>query len=106
MIWTPISCSITHIVETDIGQPWERGSSDFWSNGLRFDNKATRDERKKINKLAAISEIWNMLLENCKQSYEPGSNFAIDEQLVGFRGHCPFRMYSTSHQSQTYMTLK
>lgn len=68
----------------------------FLINCLRFDDKATRDERKKTDKLAPIRHIWQILLENCRSLYKPGSYLAIDEQLVGFRGRCPFRMYMPS----------
>lgn len=60
---------------------------------LRFDNKQTREERKKETKLAPISEIWDIFVQNCISSYRSSSYVTIDEQLIGFRGKCPFRMY-------------
>lgn len=68
----------------------------FLINCLRFDDKATRDVRKQTDKLAPIRHIWQILLENCRTLYKPGTYLAIDEQLVGFRGRCPFRMYIPS----------
>lgn len=56
----------------------------------------TRCERKKTNKLAAFAEIQNIFVKNCKRAYNPNSELCIDEQLVGFRGKCPFRMYIKS----------
>lgn len=32
-------------------------------------------------------------MENCQNFYKSGLYVTIDEQLVGFRGHCPFKMY-------------
>lgn len=68
----------------------------FLINCLRFDDKATRDVRKQTDKLAPIRHIWQIFLENCRTLYKPGTYLAIDEQLVGFRGRCPFRMYIPS----------
>ena len=35
-------------------------------------------------------------MEACKSYYEPGATLTVDEQLLGFRGQCPFRMYISS----------
>lgn len=72
------------------------GRFSFLISCLRFDYKGTREERKKETKLAAISEIWEILIDNCKKNYKPSSYLTIDEQLVGFRGKCAFRMYIPS----------
>lgn len=68
----------------------------FLINCLRFDNKETRLERTLESKLAPVSEIWGLLIENCQKHYRPSSYLTIDEQLVGFRGRCPFRLYIPS----------
>ena len=60
---------------------------------LRFDDKATRDERKQIDKFAAIREIWSDFRNNLMKCYLPGPNATIDEHLMGFRGKCPSRQY-------------
>lgn len=60
---------------------------------LRFDDHETRDERRKIDKLAAISSIFSQFVENCKANYSPGLFLTVDEMLVPFRGRCGFRMY-------------
>ena len=60
---------------------------------LRFDDKITREERKRIDKFAAIREIWTDFQDNLRTCYTPGSLLTIDEQLLGFRGKCPFRQY-------------
>jgi len=68
----------------------------FIINCLRFDLKNTRDERKTITKFAPISETWDILMKNCQKWYKPGLYLTIDEQLVGFRGRCPFKTYIPS----------
>ncbi|XP_066965604.1 piggyBac transposable element-derived protein 4-like [Macrobrachium rosenbergii] len=60
---------------------------------LCFDNKDTRDERKKTDWFAAIRTIWTQIIDRCKQNYNPGENITVDKQLLAFRGRCPFRMY-------------
>lgn len=65
----------------------------FLISSLRFDDYSTRTERKKADAFAPIRKIWDNLVENCKQNYKPSSYLTIDEQLLGFRGRCPFRMY-------------
>lgn len=57
---------------------------------LRFDNK---DVRNREDKFSPIRELWELFIFNCKQSYTPHAYCTIDEQLLGFRGNCPFRVY-------------
>lgn len=64
----------------------------FLLETLRFDDKNTRVERKKTDKLAPIREIWELMLTMCKQYYTPHKYCTIDEQLLSFRGRCPFRI--------------
>lgn len=63
---------------------------------IRFDNINDRKERKKIDKLAPIRNIFNIFVENCRKAIVPGPHLTIDEQLVAFRGRCPFRQYIPS----------
>lgn len=63
---------------------------------LRFDDKSTRAERRENDKLAAIRKVWDLFVTNCQKSFEPYDHVTIDEQLVCFRGKCPFRMYIKS----------
>lgn len=60
---------------------------------LRFDNPDDRNERKKTDPTAAISEIFNNFVKNSQSMYSIGSCACIDEMLVGFRGRCRFKMY-------------
>uniref|UniRef100_A0A1B6KLU3 PiggyBac transposable element-derived protein domain-containing protein n=1 Tax=Graphocephala atropunctata TaxID=36148 RepID=A0A1B6KLU3_9HEMI len=65
----------------------------FLVDCLRFDDKATREARRQSDKLAAIREIWDQFILTCTANYEPGPYLTIDEQLLAFRGRCPFKMY-------------
>jgi len=63
---------------------------------IRFDDKSTRVQRKANDKLAAIREVWDRFVENCKKLFEPSEVMTVDEQLVAFRGKCPMRQYMKS----------
>lgn len=63
---------------------------------LRFDNKQTRPERRATDKLAAIRDVWVMFIAKLQKAYIPGVDMTVDEQLVPFRGRCPFRQYMPS----------
>jgi len=48
---------------------------------IRFDDKATRTERRLENKMAEFREIWDKFIGLCKSLYLVGSAVCIDEQL-------------------------
>ena len=48
---------------------------------LRFDNRDTREERRKIDKLAPIRNMFEKFVENCKKCYSLGENLCVDEKL-------------------------
>lgn len=49
--------------------------------------------REKLAPIRNIYEKWN---QNLKFVHKPGKNITIDEQLVPYRGRCPFRQYIPS----------
>lgn len=63
---------------------------------MRFDDKATRDERLNHDKLAAFRDIWTMFVAQLTKFYVPGPDLCVDEQLVAYRGRCNFRQYIPS----------
>lgn len=67
---------------------------------MRFDNKATRLERLKSDKLGAVRQMLSAFVENCKNSYSMGENVTIDEMLDGFRGKYGFTQYILSKPSK------
>lgn len=60
---------------------------------LRFDNPHDREERKKNDPLAPISNLFNLFIKRCLAVYIIGSCATIDEMLTSFRGKCKFKMY-------------
>ena len=63
---------------------------------IRFDNILSREERRKVDKLAAVREIFELFLENCRSLYSVSEYTTVDEQLVPFRGRCSYRPYIPS----------
>lgn len=66
---------------------------DFLISCLRFDDKSTRQQRRQADVYAPFRDLWNLFIAACQENYKPGSYLTIDEQLLGFRGRCPFRIY-------------
>ena len=45
---------------------------------LRFDDKATRSERREKDKLAPIRDVWEAVNKNPTKHYLPGDNVTVD----------------------------
>ncbi|XP_069604265.1 piggyBac transposable element-derived protein 4-like [Ranitomeya imitator] len=63
---------------------------------IRFDEKRTRPVRLATDKLAPISNIWNLFIKNCYKLYNSSEYVTVDEQLLAFRGPCKFIQYMPS----------
>ncbi|CAH2006746.1 unnamed protein product [Acanthoscelides obtectus] len=48
---------------------------------LRFDDELTRKERMKNTKLAALGNLFEEFIQNCKGNYSPGEYLTVDEML-------------------------
>lgn len=69
----------------------------FLLSAIRFDDVASRRNRiDEGDKLAAVSQIFNILVNNCQDNYTCSEYSTVDEMLVAFRGRCSFRMYMKS----------
>lgn len=60
---------------------------------IRFDNK---EFRSKFDKLAPIRIFFHNFTLNLQKYWTPGDRVTVDEQLVNFRGRCPFKVYIPS----------
>ncbi|XP_046681468.1 uncharacterized protein LOC124368236 [Homalodisca vitripennis] len=72
------------------------GKDEHTNWAIRFDDKGTRNARKKIDNLASIRKVFESFVSSCNSSYTPGEYLTIDEKLEGFRGRCMFRQYISS----------
>jgi hypothetical protein len=63
---------------------------------LRFDDKATREQRRQQDKFSPLRNIMNLFSTKCRANYNPSPFITVDEQLVTFRGRCPFKMFIPS----------
>lgn len=60
---------------------------------LRFDDEATRQNRRALDKIAPIRNIFDGFVERCLQNYSVSEYVTLDEMLESFRGRCSFRQY-------------
>jgi hypothetical protein len=60
---------------------------------LRFDDKLTRNNRRRNDKFAPIRTLFESAMKQMPKYYKPGESVTIDETLVPFRGRCAFRQY-------------
>ncbi|UYV75310.1 hypothetical protein LAZ67_12003455 [Cordylochernes scorpioides] len=67
---------------------------------IRFDDKATRNERPHQDKLAAVRLILDTFVKNCQNHYYPSEYITVDEKLDAFRGKCNFRQYIPSKHNK------
>ncbi|CAH2093110.1 unnamed protein product [Euphydryas editha] len=67
---------------------------------LRFDDKSIRLTNRSLDVFSPIKKVWNLFITQCRINYTPGSYVTVDEQRLGFRGRCPFRMYIPNKPSK------
>ncbi|XP_065658824.1 piggyBac transposable element-derived protein 4-like [Hydra vulgaris] len=60
---------------------------------IRFDERETRNQRRFEEKFAPLRIIMEMFITKCKSNYNPSAYLTVDEQLVTFRGRCPFKRF-------------
>ena len=63
---------------------------------LRFDDKTTRSERRKADKLCQIRDVWEIVNKNLGKYYISSENLTVDEQLMPCRARCSFIQYMPS----------
>lgn len=52
---------------------------EFLLRCLHFDDRNTREDRRRNDKFAPIRNIWEMFIQRCRDLYKPGSYVTIDE---------------------------
>lgn len=67
---------------------------------LRFDDINDHAQRKELDKLESVRELFTIFVENCQNAYTISEYSTTDEQLVLFRGKCPFRQYIPSKSAK------
>lgn len=63
---------------------------------MRFDDITTREERKSIDKLARIRDLFDAFVQRCQNCYVVREFVTVDEMLESFCGRCSFRQYMRS----------
>ena len=63
---------------------------------IRFNDRSTRNERLKTDKMAPIGEMFHMFIKQCQECYSIFSCATIDEKFEAFRGRCGFKQYIPS----------
>lgn len=63
---------------------------------LRMDDIHHREQRRLIDKLAPIRQIFELFVSSFQKHYAPSEYVTVDEQLLAFRGRCSFRQYIPS----------
>ncbi len=72
---------------------------------VRFDDKHTRSDRQRVDRLAAVRILLETFVTNCKSSYTPSEFLTIDEKLVPFRGRCSFIQYIPKKPSKIWAEI-
>lgn len=75
----------------------------FLSLSLRFDIKTTRNPE---DRFAPIRNLWEIFNGNCVRNYNSSNKCTVDEQLLGFRGYCKFRVYMKSKHDKYGLMFK
>lgn len=63
---------------------------------IRFDDKELRILTQERDKLQPIRNVFNKWNQRVRALYVPGKCVTVDEQLLPFRGRCPFKQYIPS----------
>jgi hypothetical protein len=66
------------------------------SRVLRFDDASTRRQRRTTDKLAPIRTVFDVWQATLEDAFVPFENVTVDEQLLTYRGRCPFIQYIPS----------
>lgn len=68
----------------------------IWTKCISFDDRITRQERKRTDKFAAIRVFFDEWNSKLRRYFIPSESLTIDEQLVSSRCRSPNRIYNPS----------
>lgn len=69
----------------------------LWKTSALFPGVATLIiETPDQFRLSAVRSVWDIWVDRFPLLYNPGPSVSVDEQLMPFRGRCPFKQYITS----------
>lgn len=94
-MWSPFGASIYRAIMSEV-------RFRFLINCLRFDDKDLRDRE---DKFAPVRGLWEKFICQCTASYTPHEYCTIDEQLLSFKGRCPFLVYIPSKPDKYGMKI-
>ena len=78
----------------------------FITHFLQFDDRSTREERKKYDKFPCFRDFFEKVNEsNAKASY-PSPFLAIVQTLYPYRGHINFKQYNPSKPAKYEMLYR
>jgi len=85
---------VIHLWNVEQGRPvfgaaMARNRFQMITRFMRFDSKDTKLERRQRDKMAPIRDIHDKFAARCRA-------LCVDEQLVVYRGRCPFKIYIPS----------
>ena len=63
---------------------------------MRFDDAVARRKNRSPDKIQPIRKLFEMWNTTLQDSFVPGLNLTVDEQLITFCGRCPFCQYYPS----------
>ena len=78
----------------------------FITRFLQFDDRSTREERKKYDKFACFRDFFEKVNENNAKARYPSPCLAIDETLHPYRGHINFKQYNPSEPAKYGMLYR
>lgn len=61
---------------------------------IRFDDSATRAERRAGDKFCLMRDVFVMFEGNLRKHFKPSDCLTVDETLVSYRGRCAFKVYT------------
>lgn len=72
---------------------------------LRFDDKELRQAKMETDRIAAVREMYEIVVEKFKSSYKPSGCLTVDERISAFKGRVGFKIYMPNKPKKYGMKL-